>query len=67
MIMVLGAALGYIMISPQPDRFGRKPVQFISICVLSVSTLVAAYSYQYMMFLAMRFMQGFSMTVRELF
>ena len=53
-----GLLIGCILAGQLGDLFGRKPTYFLSLCVLLVSNLIAAFSVSWQMFAILRFFIG---------
>lgn len=57
-IQMGGLLVGSLAAGQFGDRFGRKPTYFLSLLVLLVSNLIAAFSINWQMFAVMRFFIG---------
>lgn len=55
---LLGLALGQILFGPVSDRYGRKPVMFISLVVFAAATVGDIFSTSITLFNFFRFFQG---------
>jgi DHA1 family bicyclomycin/chloramphenicol resistance-like MFS transporter len=55
---MIGMALGQLLFGPLSDRYGRRPILFISLIVFSISTAISIFSPSIEFFVIMRFFQG---------
>ena len=57
---MIGLALGQFLLGPLSDAFGRKRMGLIILCVFFLATLSGIFASNLMLFLCIRFVQGFT-------
>lgn len=56
---MIGLGVGELLLGPLSDRFGRKPVLYVSLCVFAIGAICSIWSKTIMEFVWWRLVQGF--------